>query len=266
MKNKKLLIALILILAVGAIGVAAGVSVAYWTEASALTGFAPQAYTYDYTVWVKYVEWEFNTAKDSWTNEDGVYVWSGEGTPDYSVAITGFKDFLGEDVVFPKELTVSVKLGAAATAENKTLTVTKIRNTVFADVSLKAMPTSIVIPPGVEAEASAFSGLTNLKDVVFGGTNVTSQTSVGAYAFAGCSALRSVTFESGRNGGGNSIAATVRFYENAFLGCDALSSVSDIGNVSSITYSASATDAKGNWSGFKSYVGINNAGLSLRRE
>ncbi|MCQ2602667.1 MAG: hypothetical protein MJ193_01935, partial [Clostridia bacterium] len=167
MKNKKLIVCLILIILVGIAGVAVGATASYWSDASAVTGVAPQAITYDYNAWKKYVTWQFVDNNQNWTLNNGVYVWNGAGTPSYNIEVTGFKDYLNEFFIVPEYIDAKVKVGGVESARN--LKVTKVKSTIFADDSLKKMPTSLVIPAGVTVETAAFSGLTNLKELIFDG-------------------------------------------------------------------------------------------------
>lgn len=260
MKNKKLIILIAILITLGVAGVAVGATAAYWTESSANTGIAPQAFTYDYTVWVKYVTWEF--VGSGWSYNAGGYWVNESASPNYNIAITGFKDYLGEDVVIPTAITIPVRVNGAETTTQYSASVSLIRNTIFSDVTLKAMPTSLVIPPNVTVEAAAFSGLTNLKEVSFGGsTTNTNQTVVGEYAFSGCNALEKVVFEGETDVLNANITVNVLFKSGVFGGCVKLTQCSTpTGSLAtnSGTDGANVVATYSNWSNFCAYVSAPN--------
>lgn len=71
----------------------------------------------------------------------------------------------------------------------------RITNSIFADSTLKSLPVSIHIPTTVcEIDAAAFASLPNLETVYFENLN---PCTIGAYAFAGCSKLATVTIVNG---------------------------------------------------------------------
>ena len=71
----------------------------------------------------------------------------------------------------------------------------RITNSIFADSTLKSLPVSIHIPTTVrEIDAAAFASLPNLETVYFENVN---PCTIGAYAFASCSKLKTVTIVNG---------------------------------------------------------------------
>lgn len=71
----------------------------------------------------------------------------------------------------------------------------RITNSIFADSTLKSLPVSIHIPTTVcEIDAAAFASLPNLETVYFENVN---PCTIGAYAFAGCAKLTTVTIVNG---------------------------------------------------------------------
>ncbi len=215
---------------VGVAGIAVGATASYWIAADPIAGIAPQAITYDFSVWEKYVTWQFV---------------EGSAT---QIEITGFKDYLDESVIIPKYVHSDEK--------NADLEVVKVKSTIFADDSLKKMPTAIVIPAGVEIEASAFSGLTNLKEVIFDGTyDGTSVIKIGNRAFSGCTSLRNIKYNMGIDTiASRKIYTAVNYAENAFLGCNSVTTISK--SDGAVTYSSSSTPVSSNWSAFLSFVGL----------
>ncbi len=188
---KKSITAIILtVFCVVAVVASIGVSAAVWTDAGGDSGIAPNAPTTDWNVYAKYVTFET------------------EGT---TASITGWSGTLLEDMVFP----------STVTSGSTTYTVTSIRNTVFSSSTMKSVPVSIWIPPTIiYIEEHAFSGLTNLKTVHFGGlANNPTLMAVGQFAFAGCTSLSEVVFETSSTTG---FQTRVCFRANAFLGCNNL--------------------------------------------
>lgn len=228
MKSKKLIVFLILIILVGVAGIAVGATASYWVAADPIAGIAPQAYTFDFSVWQKYVTWQYVEGSTT------------------QIEITGFKDYFDEYFIIPKYVHNDER--------NVDLEVVKVKNTIFADDSLKKIPTTLVIPASVRVETSAFSGLTNLKEVIFDGTSDGSAvTFIGAYAFSGCTSLKKITYNQGLDTVANrKIMTAVNYSANAFLGCNAVTTISK--SDGSITYSSTAVNS--NWSGFLSFVGL----------
>lgn len=103
------------------------------------------------------------------------------------------------DVYIPSEITIN----------GTKYQVYRITNSIFADSTLKSLPVSIHIPTTVrEIDAAAFASLPNLETVYFENVN---PCTIGAYAFAGCSKLATVTIV-------NSTKELLKADQTAFIG------------------------------------------------
>lgn len=188
---KKSITAIILtVFCVVAVAASIGVSAAVWTDAGGESGIAPSANTTDWNVYAKYVTFE---------------------TSGSNASITGWSGTLLEDMVFPSEVMVG----------DVPYTVTSIRNTVFSSSTMKSVPVSVWIPSTVTyVDEHTFSGLTNLRTMYFGGAVGNSDIiKIGQYAFAGCSSLSDIVFQTSTAA---NFETHVCFRANAFLGCNNL--------------------------------------------
>lgn len=186
------MIVLIVVFAVGVLATSVGLTAALWSDVGGDSGIAPQADSTDWNYWVKYFIFE---------RVGGNY------------EIIGFSGTTLENVIIPTSA-----MGGTDSDGNVIsidAAVTAVRNSVFADSTLKALPVTISIPAGITVYPAAFSGLTSLTRVTFGGG--TNATSVGASAFAGCPSLTTVEFAT---------TANVRIAVDAFAGCISLNSAS----------------------------------------
>ncbi len=178
--SKRLKISLILttVVAVALFALSIGLTAAVWAGLGGNTGVAPQSPVSDWNTWAKYFECEQIT--------------------DTTAAVTKYSGTNLGDVVIPAQI-----------GKYK---ITAVRNTVFADSTLKAVPVTLRIPPSVTSiEDNAFSGLSDLQSVVFGySESETAACTVGEFAFSGCPQLKIVKVEGSR---------TVSFASTAFFAC-----------------------------------------------
>lgn len=185
-KNRiAMIIAIIVLFAVAASTM--GVSYAIWTSPDGSYGggestASPSVTPDSNNVWAKY----FNGNIIELFDNDGNKIagnWC-EITTFYTdgVACQGLNL---SDVYIPSKITIG----------KTEYQVYRITNSIFADSTLKSLPVSIHIPTTVcEIDAAAFASLPNLETVYFENLN---PCTIGAYAFAGCSKLATVTIVNG---------------------------------------------------------------------
>lgn len=168
-----------------------GVSYAVWTSpegsvsGEGTTTVSPSVNANESYVWAKYFNFETIT----------------EGNIKYAAITTFYADGAQAaglnlaDVYIPKEFWVKkdgtrlyVKDDHSVAGKDYDVYTTKvITNRIFMDVTLKQLPVNVYIPSGVtKIETGAFSGLANLKKVVFYVANVCT---IEQYAFVDCPKL-----------------------------------------------------------------------------
>lgn len=168
---------------------ATGVSYAVWTSpegsvsGEGTTTVSPSVNANEGYVWAKYFNFETIT-------EDGIK---------YAAITTFYADGAQAaglnlaDVYIPEEFWVKdgkrlyVKDGLTAGKDYDVYKTKIITNRIFMDVTLKQLPVNVYIPSGVtKIETGAFSGLANLKKVVF---YVANTCTIEPYAFVDCPKL-----------------------------------------------------------------------------
>lgn len=170
---------------------ATGVSYAVWTSpegsvsGEGTTTVSPSVNANEGYVWAKYFNFETIT----------------EGNIKYAAITTFYADGAQAaglnlaDVYIPEEFWVKkddgtrlyVKDGLTAGKDYDVYKTKIITNRIFMDVTLKQLPVNVYIPSGVtKIETGAFSGLVNLKKVVFYVANVCT---IEQYAFVDCPKL-----------------------------------------------------------------------------
>lgn len=208
---------LLIVVLVCVLAASIGVTAAIWTGEGGESSYAPQATVSDWNAWAKYFDYE-------------TYGEESDG----EIIITGFKSTGGmtnEDIVIPRSI------------ENKK--VAAIANTLFSEASLKTFPVTITVSPTVMViEDNAFSGLTNLRKVIFGSNadanssasetelaDKASVCTVGRFAFSGCTSLLGVELKGWRK---------AYFSDYAFSGCRNLSAIDTNGDNASYELSEKA--------------------------
>lgn len=189
MKNKKLIIALIVILAVGAVATATGLTAAYWIGAEGDSEIAPQTDTTDWNYWSKYFIYE-------------AVVESGTTT---GYRIIGFDGAVYENVIIPRKATGGrlLKDDGTYTTITDDKFVLFVGNSTFADTTDKTVPVTLTLPTTVAVEPGAFMGLVNLTTIkivsVVGDDisgNYDTSIEIGSSAFFGCNNVTKFIAES----------------------------------------------------------------------
>lgn len=153
MKAKTKLIILISVLSVCIVAVATGVTVAYWMGVDGSNVVAPQVDSADWNPWAKYVIYE------------AIYS-NGDLAGFEAVGCTGIL----ENVIIPQYATGGWQRnndGSLTRIEGSgpRYAVTKVRNTLFAETTDKAIPVTLTIPTTVDVEPHTFAGLVNLTKI-----------------------------------------------------------------------------------------------------
>jgi hypothetical protein len=199
MKNKKLLLIIIMVLSIGTVATVAGVTAAYWVGAEGDSEIAPQTDTTDWNYWSKYFIYE------AVKNDQQVTI---------GYKTIGFDGAVLENVIIPRIARGGRVKNIDGTLSEITdnLLVLTVGNSTFAGTTDKAIPVSLTLPTTVAVEPGAFVGLVNLESIkilsVLGEDNVTYDTSieVGSMAFFGCNnvtkfvAATNIQFTSGDTG------------------------------------------------------------------
>ena len=176
MKAKTKLIILIVVVSVCIVATVTGVTLAYWMGAEGTNVVAPQTDSTDWNPWAKYIIYEEIST--------GGYE---------AVGCNGIL----ENVIIPEYAT-----GGWLRGEDGSLTriegtgsryaVLRVRNTLFASTTDKAIPVTLTIPTTVNVDPHTFAGLTNLtKITIKTAQNVNSTTydyfmTIGQLAFLEC--------------------------------------------------------------------------------
>ena len=178
MKNKKIMIIALVVLLVGAVAVATGLTAAYWVGAEGDSEIAPQTDTTDWNYWSKYF----------------IYEAIKENNKTVGYKIVGFEGAVLENVIIPRIARGGRLKNADGTYSEivDTALVKIVGNSIFANTTDKAIPTSITLPTTVAVEPGAFIGLVNLISIkvvsVLDEDNVLYDNSIeiGTMAFFGC--------------------------------------------------------------------------------
>ncbi|MBQ9107464.1 MAG: hypothetical protein IJY49_01340 [Clostridia bacterium] len=178
MKNKKIMIIALVVLLVGAVAVATGLTAAYWVGAEGDSEIAPQTDTTDWNYWSKYF----------------IYEAIKENNNTVGYKIVGFEGAVLENVIIPRIARGGRLKNADGTYSEivDSALVKIVGNSIFANTTDKAIPTSITLPTTVAVEPGAFIGLVNLISIkvvsVLGEDNVIYDNSIeiGTMAFFGC--------------------------------------------------------------------------------
>ena len=172
-----MIIALVVLL-VGAVAVATGLTAAYWVGAEGDSEIAPQTDTTDWNYWSKYF----------------IYEAIKENNKTVGYKIVGFEGAVLENVIIPRIARGGRLKNADGTYSEieDTALVKIVGNSIFANTTDKAIPTSITLPTTVAVEPGAFIGLVNLISIkvvaVLDEDNVLYDNSIeiGTMAFFGC--------------------------------------------------------------------------------
>ena len=178
MKNKKIMIIALVVLLVGAVAVATGLTAAYWVGAEGDSEIAPQTDTTDWNYWSKYF----------------IYEAIKENNKTVGYKIVGFEGAVLENVIIPRIARGGRLKNADGTYSEivDSALVKIVGNSIFANTTDKAIPTSITLPTTVAVEPGAFIGLVNLISIkvvsVLDEDNVRYDNSIeiGTMAFFGC--------------------------------------------------------------------------------
>ena len=189
-RNKKLMIILVVVLAVGVVATTVGLTSAYWIGASGDSEVAPQTDTTDWNYYIKYFIYE------PIKNNSGVV---------QSYKIVGFDGAVIEDVVVPRRVYGTIKVKDGDTVSTVDLgsgvyfPVTELGNSTFADTTDKAVPVTLTLPTSVSVEPGALMGLSNLAELIvihvqnFAGNAEVSTIDIGGqYALIGCNSLQKI--------------------------------------------------------------------------
>ena len=190
-RNKKLIIILVAVLAVGAIATTIGLTSAYWVGASGNSEVAPQTDTTDWNYWIKYFIYE--------------PVRNSNGGID-SMKIVGFSGAVYENVIIPRKVYgTNIKIrenGVDSTipsiSEDSPYPVTTLCNSTFADTTEKAVPVTITLPTSVTVDPGTFMGMSNLTTIKivhvqnFNNDEVTEIDIGGQNSFMGCNNLSKI--------------------------------------------------------------------------
>lgn len=178
MKNKKFLIIVLIILLVGAVATATGLTAAYWIGAEGDSEIAPQTDTTDWNYWSKYFIYE---------------AVKGNGGTTIGYKIIGFNGAVLENVIIPRVATGGRVLNSDGTTTEITdgNPVLKVGNSTFAGTTDKAIPVTLTLPTGIIVESGAFMGLNNLISIKIVAVqdqneNYVFNIEIGAMAFFGC--------------------------------------------------------------------------------
>ncbi|MEG2688404.1 MAG: leucine-rich repeat protein [Clostridia bacterium] len=180
MKKSKVLLSISIIVVSAMLMLSIGFTAAIWESDSGVGTYTPTAPSTDWNYFAKYFDSVDTTVK------------AVDNTDIVGVAVTGFRGINLGEIVIPQTL--------------RGKPVVEIRNTIFADTSVKQMPITIKIPPTViSIDQNAFSGLANLTRVVFGSSAVEATDKavkntcvVNDYAFQGCRKLTTLEIEGWR--------------------------------------------------------------------
>lgn len=213
MKTKKIIISvsIILIVLIG-VGLSVGLTYSLWSDTSGgESSVAPSVDSNDYNVYTKYLVYRahLSNGSDVENVKYGDTIELSNGVTVSYFTCTGLtQGTLLSDIIFPAKIAYN----------NSTSELKYISNTIFTDVTYKALPTRIVIPSTVEQiSQGAFSGLSALQTLVIykhseGGSSIR----IGYGAFANCSLLKTILIDNG---------LSVKCTDMVFAGCSSLTTI-----------------------------------------